>query len=71
MRHEPIATFGGCMKKFTVYVPCIYSEFYQSVEANSEEEAIESVRNGKESCNGETVTGVEDEGFRAVEECES
>jgi hypothetical protein len=59
------------MKKFTVYVPCIYSEIYQDVEANSEEEAIQKVKDGRENCHGESVTGLEDEGFRAVEEDES
>jgi|WetSurMetagenome_2_1015567.scaffolds.fasta_scaffold713596_1 hypothetical protein len=40
------------MKKFMVYVPCKYSELYP-VKAETEEEAIQKVKDGEAHCIGE------------------
>ena len=56
------------MKKkntYEVYLPCVYSEIY-SVEAVSEKQAIELVRGGHACCIGESRTGEEHLGIKAV-----
>jgi len=61
------------LREFTVFVPCGYSEIY-TVRAKSAKDAVLKLRNNGPGCHedigeyqGETVTGREHEGFRAVE----
>lgn len=56
--------------KYTVYLPCIYSEVYEDIEASSPEEAIKLVEKNLVACVGETKTGKEHLGTRAVKQKE-
>lgn len=53
-------------KRFTVYVPCVYSEIYH-VEAHSAGQALAMVKQGDGFCIGECSTGKEHEGYRVKE----
>lgn len=52
-------------KKFTVYLPCVYSEIYH-VEAETAAEALALVQAQQAHCIGEASTGKEDQGTRVV-----
>lgn len=61
------------LREFTVFVPCGYSEIYK-VMAKSAKDAVLKFRNNGGGCHedigeceGEIVTGLEHQGFRAVE----